>query len=407
MFNGQKPNFIGIDGGNQRIYVSSYTITNQGTGSESIEIQTQSYSISIPSGDRSDFGAIYGFGSDQIYATNNSSGNIYKVNISGSGYTITDSGNDGAATSNNDGAACHAGDPTVTFDPSLTATQGSCDGANREIDIVLNNSSSSVAATFVVTYTISGSETTLSSGTTVSSSSNGALTVPGQADGTVVNIDWYATNSSYDLEIQLQEHMIQSRSITIDASGCDNPVLVTASTSANTCSGGTATVTITFVGSSGADTQYYDLQYKVDSGSWTNIVDGESITNGETNTHTSVAVSHGSTISFQYRIGDSNPSSGAYRTTGTSSGTLTARAINCADPTFTTSLASGTCSNGSSTPQITVNNTDSATAFFDVQWSTDNSSWTSLQDGASIASGGRLHIHYHLLKLMERRYIFR
>ena len=190
------------------------------------------------------------------------------------------------------------------------------DGANREIDIVLNNSSSSVAATFVVTYTISGSETTLSSGTTVSSSSNGALTVPGQADGTVVNIDWYATNSSYDLRDPTSgTYDASPASITIDASGCDNPVLVTVSTSANTCSGGTATVTITFVGSSGADTQYYDLQYKVDSGSWTNIVDGESITNGETNTHTSVAVSHGS-ISFQYRI-DLNPSSGAYRTTGT------------------------------------------------------------------------------------------
>ena len=185
------------------------------------------------------------------------------------------------------------------------------------------------------------------------------MTVPGQADGTVVNIDWYATNSSYDLRDPTSgTYDASPASITIDASGCDNPVLVTVSTSANTCSGGTATVTITFVGSSGADTQYYDLQYKVDSGSWTNIVDGESITNGETNTHTSVAVSHGSTISFQYRIGDSNPSSGAYRTTGTSSGTLTARAINCADPTFTTSLASGTCSNGSSTPEITVNNTD-------------------------------------------------
>ena len=47
MFNGLKPSFIGIDGGNQRIYVSSYTISNQGNNStESIEIETQSYSIS-------------------------------------------------------------------------------------------------------------------------------------------------------------------------------------------------------------------------------------------------------------------------------------------------------------------------------------------------------------------------
>ena len=144
MFNGKKPNFIGIDGQNQRIYVSSYTITNQGNSNEAIEIETQSYSISLPSSERSAFGAIYGFGSDQIYALNNNTGNIYKVNISGSGYTVSDTGDDGATTSNNDGAACHAGDPTVTFNPSVTATQGSCDGSNREIDVTLNNSSLSL-----------------------------------------------------------------------------------------------------------------------------------------------------------------------------------------------------------------------------------------------------------------------
>ena len=104
MFNGLKPNFIGIDGGNQRIYVSSYTITNQGNSNEAIEIETQSYSISIPSSDRTDFGAVYGFGSDELYAMNNATGNIYKISTTGSSYSISDSGDDGATTSNNDGA---------------------------------------------------------------------------------------------------------------------------------------------------------------------------------------------------------------------------------------------------------------------------------------------------------------
>ena len=201
MFNGQKPNFIGIDGNNQRLYVSSYTITNQGTSSESIEIETQSYSISIPSSDRSDFGAIYGFGSDEIYALNNSTGNVFKVNTAGGGYSISDTGDNGATTSNNDGAACHAGDPTVTFNPSVTATQGSCDGSNREIDVTLNNSSSNVASNFVVTYTVNGgSAQSLTSGTSVSSSSNNtSLSVPGQANGAAVVISWYAENTANDL----------------------------------------------------------------------------------------------------------------------------------------------------------------------------------------------------------------
>ena len=222
MFNGLKPSFIGIDGGNQRIYVSSYTISNQGNNStESIEIETQSYSISIPSGDRSDFGAIYGFGGDNIYALNNSSGNIYKINVSGSGYSITDTGNDGANTSNNDGAACHSGDPDVTFAPTIpTPTQGSCDGSDRQINVVLNNSSSNVAANFVVTYTVNGgSSQSLTSGTSVSASSNGALTVPAQADNAQVVISWYAENTTNNLREPITGTTSLS-TITVDASGC-------------------------------------------------------------------------------------------------------------------------------------------------------------------------------------------
>ena len=42
---------------------------------------------------------------------------------------LENSGDDNATTSNNDGAACHAGDPTVTFTPHIdTPTQGSAMG---------------------------------------------------------------------------------------------------------------------------------------------------------------------------------------------------------------------------------------------------------------------------------------
>ena len=78
-----------------------------------------------------DFGAVYGFGSDELYAMNNATGNIYKISTNGSSYSISDSGDDGATTSNNDGAACHAGDPTVIYPHIDTPTQGSCDGSNR------------------------------------------------------------------------------------------------------------------------------------------------------------------------------------------------------------------------------------------------------------------------------------
>ena len=108
----------------------------------------------------------------------------------------------------------------------------------------------------------------------------------------------------------------------------------------------TTTVTATFVASSTGVTQYYDLQYKIGSGgTWANLVDGQAIAAGETKTHTSPSVSDGSTIYFQYRIGDSNPSSGSYGTTGTGSGTLSSQTIDCSQPvTLTVSQSLGTCS---------------------------------------------------------------
>jgi len=118
-----KPNFIGVDGQNQRIYASYYTISNQGTSSESISIVTRAYSVSIPSADRDAFGAIYGFGGDELYVANNDSGNIYKITTNGSSYSMSDTGDNIASSSNNDGAACHAGSPDTTFSPTVTATQ--------------------------------------------------------------------------------------------------------------------------------------------------------------------------------------------------------------------------------------------------------------------------------------------
>ena len=394
MFNGKKPNFIGIDGQNQRIYVSSYTITNQGNSNEAIEIETQSYSISLPSSERSAFGAIYGFGSDQIYALNNDTGNIYKVNISGSGYSVTDTGDDGATTSNNDGAACHAGDPTVTFNPSVTATQGSCDGSNREIDVTLNNSSSNVASNFVVTYTVNGgSAQSLTSGTSVSSSSNNtSLSVPGQANGAAVVISWYAENTANNLR-EPNTGTTALSSITIDASGCSSSptaVAITASTSLGSCSGGSATSPFNFANSSGT-TAYVTVEYSTDGGSsWTvhpqaqantsnDLVIGSGTSPGQLS---SISVPHGSAITWRYKSTDTE---GDW--TGISYVTLSATStVNCPTTTFTTSTSAGSCSAGSSTPTISVTNTGNSTGYYDVQWSTDNSSWTTLQDGNAISS---------------------
>ena len=53
--------------------------------------------------------------------------------------------------------------------------------------------------------------------------------------------------------------------------------MITVSTSLGSCSSGSATTTVSFVASDNGNTQYYDLQRRVDSGSWVTILDGESI----------------------------------------------------------------------------------------------------------------------------------
>ncbi len=347
-----KPDFIGVDGANQKIYASYYTISNQGTSSESIAIVTKAYSVSIPSADRDAFGAIYGFGGDELYVANNDSGNIYKITTNGSSYSMTDTGDNIASSNNNDGAACHRGSPDTTFNPSVTATQGSCDGSNREIDVTLNNSSSNKAVNFVVTYTVNGgSSTSLTTGTSVSSSStNTSLSVPGQANSASVVISWYAEYTTENLR-EPESGTTSLSSITIDASSCTTGS-VSATTSLGSCSSGSATSSITITASDA--TMYVDVQYKIGSGSWVTLEDGNSIAAGGGNAETytiPTAQSHGTTIYWQYRADSSgNPSSGSYTS-------ATSRTVSCPTYTFTTSTSAGSCSNGSSTPSITVNNT--------------------------------------------------
>ena len=102
----------------------------------------------------------------------------------------------------------------------------------------------------------------------------------------------------------------------------------------NSCSNGTATTTVTFVGSASGNTQYYDLQRRENGGSWVTTLNGQQITAGETNTHTSSAFNDGTLVEWQYRIGDSNPSSGSYTTTGTGSGSLDSSTSSCFGSVF-------------------------------------------------------------------------
>ena len=139
----------------------------------------------------------------------------------GSEFDITFKG-DSEASSNNDGAACHGGDPTLNFDPDVTAAEGSCSGSNKPINVTLNNSASEVGAEFTVTYTLNGGGSqTLGTDTVVAAGAqNTSLSIPAQANGTVVVISWEATDNS-DLDYREPVSGTTAlNSITVDASDC-------------------------------------------------------------------------------------------------------------------------------------------------------------------------------------------
>ena len=477
-------NLVGVDLKNDAVILGQWA-------GPSTTVQFVDYEIdSKPTGWGSSdtVGAMYGFGGSVIYASNNQEGEMAELTWDGSAFDLTKKG-DSAASTNNDGAACHSGDPTLDFNPTVSAAEGSCSGGNREVNVTLTNTASEMDANFVVTYTLDGaSPVTLTPGDGQSVSagaSNTDLTIPAQSNGTAVVVSWYAENTTYDTRKPISGTTTLS-TITVDTSDCagitavtaintcsngtatskititatgsthyvdvqykigsggswvtledgntiaagdgnaetyttpsqndgttiywqyrhstsanpssgsytsatsrtvDCDLTVTVSTQINSCSNGTATTTVTFVGSASGNTQYYDLQRRENGGSWSDVVNGESIAAGETNTHTSSAFNDGTLVEWQYRIGDSNPSSGSYTTTGTGSGTLTQRTIDC-DITFTITTSINSCSSGAATVSIEFAASAAGnTQYFDVEWSTDQSSWTSLVDGGDLTAG--------------------
>ena len=253
---------------------------------------------------------------------------------------------------------------------------GSCSNGTATSTIVLTATNATMY--FDVQYQInSDGWVTLKNDEPVSPGSPETYATPAQADGTTIS--WrYETGTS----APSSGSYTSATSRTVD---CD--LTVTVSTQINSCSNGTATTTVTFVGSASGNTQYYDLQRREDGGSWSDVVNGESIAAGETNTHTSSAFNDGTLVEWQYRIGDSNPSSGSYTTTGTGSGTLTQRTIDC-DITFTITTSINSCSSGAATVSIEFAASAAGnTQYFDVEWSTDQSSWTSLVDGGDLTAG--------------------
>ena len=163
----------------------------------------------------------------------------------------------------------------------------------------------------------------------------------------------------------------------------------TASSSLGSCSSGTAVPSIT-IENTGNTTNYFDVQYKIGSGSWITTQNGNGIASGSTETYSISAQAHTSVVYWQVRAGTSNPSSGSYVTTTSSDGTgsTLTNTVDCVTGQVTAAVDAGTCSGTSSTPKVTITNGTNETKFVDVQYKVGSSgTWEDLADGSSISAG--------------------
>ena len=151
------------------------------------------------------------------------------------------------------------------------------------------------------------------------------------------------------------------------------------------CSNGFATPQLKITNNK-TSTQYFDVDVSVDGGSFTNLVDGQSVTPGNDITLSANQEYDGRTIQFRMRYNSSNPSSGTYYNVGQQ---LTVSG--CGNYTLATgsvATANGTClGDGTSKPTITLTATGNTTVFFDVEYKVGSSAWQALKDGEQVAVG--------------------
>ena len=385
-YSGVSPKIIGYNNDRQQVVLGYVTSFNAST--QSMTMTFTDTSVSKPSDwTTNNASQVMGFGGSEIYILHNNNGEVRKLGYSsGSWSWSTQLGAAMGSSSNVDAAACHGGSPTTTFNPTVTATQGSCDGTNREIDVTLNNTSSNKAVTFYTSYTINGgSSTNLSTQQVNSASTNTSLTIPGQTNGANVVISWYAEYTTENLREPTSSTTSLS-TITIDASSCSSTPTSKSSSSSisaafGSCSSGSATSTLTITNSA-SSTVYYYVDYSINGGTYVNASTNLSVSAGATNTSLSTSVSHGQNITWRFKASDINNDF-----TGLNYSTLTTSSnLDC--PVIDTTGASsfGSCAAGSKTSTFTMSNSSSANtaAFFRVQYSINGGSFQNAVTNQSV-----------------------
>ena len=131
--------FVGYDVERQRV-VLGYILSQFGTA---LNIKVTDHSLSRGNWSRrSNVGAVFAFGGEEVYAVYNGDGEVRKISYNGSNFSFGTSLGNMKKTSKNDGAACHTGTPKQYWEPSASLVGvSSCSGEGKKLQVRLRNPS--------------------------------------------------------------------------------------------------------------------------------------------------------------------------------------------------------------------------------------------------------------------------
>ena len=154
---------------------------------------------------------------------------------------------------------------------------------------------------------------------------------------------------------------------------------ITVSSSFSTCASGAQTSTLSLQNNE-SSAVYVKVEYKIDSGSWTTASSNLSVSASSTDTSQTVSVADGQTITW--RITDSFTSDDY---TNMSVETQSGATADC-DPETNLSTSLSTCASGAKTSTLSIENTESATAYYKVEYKIDDGSFTTTSTNLSISA---------------------
>ena len=154
------------------------------------------------------------------------------------------------------------------------------------------------------------------------------------------------------------------------------------SSSFGSCSGGAKTSTLSLENNE-SSTVYVKVEYSVDGGTYQTKTANLSISGSATDTSQTHSVTDGQTIAW--RITDAFDSDGNFTNMAVETQS-TSSPVDC-DPETNLSASFGSCASGAKTSTLSIENTESSTAYYKVEYQIDSGTFTTANSNLSVSNG--------------------